>query len=98
MSLKVPEGGIGSKGSFPYDIVLPVADQREERRAPKPPLFFLSKEGFVFLLLTSPDWNISTADQREARAAPNHAVHSGWKLWKSFRLACCISRAASVSD
>ena len=67
MSLKVPEGGIGSKGSFPYDIVLPVADQREERRASKLPLVFLSKEGFVFLLLTSPKRNVrSTADQRES--------------------------------
>jgi hypothetical protein len=38
------------------------------------------------------------ADQREAWAATDHAVYLGWKLWKSLRLARCISRAASVSD
>jgi len=77
----------------------PEPDQREAHEAASL-LFFTSEEGFDFGFgfdlrgRTRPP----ILDQREARAATDHAVYLGWKLWKSLRLARCISRAASVSD
>src|ERR1035438_5683127 len=63
-------------------------------------LFFTSEEDFDFGFgFDLRGWvRPPMPDQREGRVARDHAVYLGWKLWKSLRLARCISRAASVSD
>ena|SRR6185295_17525928 len=75
----------------------PGADQREAREGDKLQLVFSSKEGFGFGVFAPDKCKRPIADQREAQGVADHA-DLGRTVWKSLRLARCISRADSVSD